>query len=1407
MLDFAKTVTSVKETRKEKIVRFYTKFIVNYRSKDLMIKGGDFYAVYNKNTGMWSTCEQDAIDAFDADLLEKSNKYVAKPGETVVVDWVWDADTKAIDRWHKFVKDQMRDNFVQLDQRIIFANTEVKREDYASKRLPYELKEGPIDAYEELISTLYDPEEREKIEWAIGAIITGDSKRIQKFEVLYGDKGTGKSTIFDKIITPLFDGYISVYDAKELTSASNAFGMESFKDGPLVSIQDDGDLSKIENNTKLNSIVSHARMEVNAKYTKIFTTQFNTFLFMGTNKPVKITDAKSGILRRLIDVHPSGRKIPYRKYHQLCNQIKFELGGIAWHCLQVYNELGEDYYEDYVPLRMMAATNDFYGFIEHNIDEYEKSDMVTLAEAWKQYDEYCTFANAYKMPYRIFRTELGNYFKEFKERMQINGKYVRSVYLGFRSEKFENPERKKPDKKGQESWLIFDKKTSIFDEMFASCPAQGCKEDGSPLRSWANVKGRLSEIDTGTLHWVKPPVNLICIDFDIKGLDGEKDLDANLKAASMWPKTYAEVSKSGKAIHLYYYYDGDVEKLSSIYAPYIEIKVFTGGSALRRMLTLCNGLAIATISSGLPLKEKGKVLDDNVIKDEKHLRACVLKALRKEIEPGYTSTCVNYIKMVTDRAFEANLVYDISDLRQAVLQFAMKSSNQADRCVNLVGEMHFEGKKRPEVLTEADIIYKFESRNKDGKLVFFDIEIYRPDEKTDNPGLFLICWKYENADTVNSMINPAPYEVEELFSMLLVGFNNRNYDNAMIWGASLGKTNQELYNLSQEIIVGNHNPYPGSADASYLDVYDMCTEKMGLKKWEIKLGITHKEMGIPWDEPAPKDRWNDIIEYCTNDVLATEAVFHARQGDFMARKIQVAIVELLHPGEGIKVCVNDTTNTLSKRIIFGRNKKPQSSFNYRDLSKPVGSDRYEEYRERFGDDYKFRVFNSEGLPMYRDYIPGEVLPDGWSILPFFPGYEFKRNEKGKWESTYLGDVIGEGGRTYSRKGYYEWVWDGDVSSMHPHSIIAECLFGPVYTKIFKDIVDGRVAVKHHDFATAGALLDGALGPYLSDEHAGDLAQALKIVINSIYGLTSAKFENEFRDHRNVDNIVAKRGALFMTLLKREVERRGAVVCHIKTDSIKIPNASDEVKDFVIKFGREFGYEFETEDVFTKFALFNDAAYLGYSENGKWVTKADQFKQEKQPFLFKTLFSHEPYEFRDYCETKSVSKGALYLDMNEDLGEPVDAEYEKALKKLERLMSKGDPNVGDWAKYCEKLKTDIPNHHNFVFIGRVGQFTPIKKGCGGGVLYRKDGDVLAAATGSKGYRWLESETVKEYGRMDDIDISYYQKKVDEARSVINEIIDVDYFVSDQVPEKNVLKTFGLPDDFMNIPEGVGDEIPF
>ena len=1309
----------------------YPKFKM-IKSEDLMIRGGDFYAIWVEDRGLWSTDEQDALQLIDRELSQYAKEHRGTYGDTVRVLYMWDAETGMIDSWHKYCQKQCRDNFHMLDEKLIFSNAETNKKDYASKRLSYPIEPGDISAWDKLISTLYSKEERHKIEWAIGSIVSGDSKKIQKFMVLYGAAGTGKSTILN-IIQQLFDGYYSVFDAKALGSSNNSFALEAFRTNPLVAIQHDGDLSRIEDNTRLNSLVSHELMTINEKFKSTYASRFKCFLFMGTNKPVKITDAKSGLLRRLIDVSPSGNKLNTNEYKKVTKQVSFELGAIASHCLDVYlSDPGA--YDDYVPTTMLGASNDFYNFIIDSYHVFKKENGTSLKAAWEMYKVYCDEAKiAYPFSQRNFKEELKNYFWNFNESfISEDGSKLRSYYTGFRTDKFEEAREEKKELPSLHPLIEFREQKSMFDNMCSECFAQYATPKETPMKAWDSVTTKLSDLDTSRLHYVKVPENHIVIDFDLKDENGNKSFEKNLEAASKWPATYAELSKSGAGIHLHYIYNGDVAKLTSVYGENVEVKVFMGKSSLRRKLTKCNNLPVAVISSGLPLKGETKLINFEGVKNEKALRSMITKNLNKEYHSA-TKPSVDFIFKILEDAYNSGISYDVTNLRNSVYNFAANSTNQAEYCIKLVNKMHF---KSDEPSISVD--------NENSPLVFYDVEVF--------PNLFLINWKEQGeGKPVVRMINPSPSDIEELIKYRLIGFNCRRYDNHILYGRLIGYTNEQLYDLSQKIISGNRNVFFGEAyNLSYTDVYDFCSKKQSLKKWEIELGIHHQELGLPWDQPVPEEMWPKVAEYCDNDVLATEAVFNARKADFVARQIQVDLVKLIH---GISnVSVNDTTNALSTKIIFGNNKKPQGVFNYRDLSKPVGSDQYDEYRRKFGPDYKFRVFDADGIPQYRDYIPGEVLPDGWSILPFFKGYKF---DHGK--STFMGEEIGEGGRVYSEPGMYSNVWDGDIASQHPHSGIFEVIFGPEFTKRFEEIVNARVAIKHKDFEAAGKMLNGALKPYLNEEQADGLAQALKIVINSIYGLTSASFENPFRDPRNIDNIVAKRGALFMTLLKSQVQKLGYTVAHIKTDSIKIPNADDKIKDFIIKFGKEYGYTFETEANFEKFCLVNDAVYVAKFKDGKhageWTATGAQFAV---PYVFKKLFSKEPIVFEDMCETKSVST-ALYL------------------KEPESIIDL------DTGKEIVLGKSDEPD-----FVGRIGLFCPIKPGHGGKELLRvskdKDGNVkYDAATGTKGYYWLESEAVKTLGKEDDIDRSYYDKLVDNAIETISQYGDFNWFVADDSNE--------------------------
>lgn len=754
------------------------------------------------------------------------------------------------------------------------------------------------------------------------------------------------------------------------------------------------------------------------------------------------------------------------------------------------------------------------------------------------------------------------------------------------------------------------------------------------------------------------------------------------------------------------------------------------------------------------------------VKNEKAIRTIIRRNLNKEYHDN-TRCSMDFIKKTLDDAYNAGVKYDVRDMYNDILVFAMNSTHQSEYCMNLVPKLHFCSDE-----ASAPVV------NDEAPIAFYDCEVF--------PNLFLVNWKVAGeGKTVGRMVNPTAQDMENLMKYRLIGFNCRKYDNHMIYARMLGYSNEQLYDLSQRIIAGDKNAFFGEAyNISYTDIYDFSNKKQSLKKFEIELGIHHQELGLPWDKPVDESLWGKVAEYCDNDVIATEAVFNARKADWVARQILASLSGLT---------VNDTTNQHTTRIIFGGEKNPQWQFNYRELWKPVPYTKYEELREKLGADYDFRVWNEKGEPQYRSYVPGEELPIGWSIMPFFPNYVWT-GAKSYWctdildadrcraNPEYLYELldrqkeldknqpsdpsnriilieeVGEGGYVYSEPGMYGKVGLDDIASMHPSSLIAERHFGP-YTKNFADLKTARVDIKHHDVEALRGILDGKLVPFAEAIAAGkaeydwdDLAFALKIAINSVYGLTSAKFSNAFRDPRNNDNIVAKRGALFMETLKREVQKKCFIVAHIKTDSIKVPDVTDDILDFIDKYGREYGYVFEHEATYDRICLVNDAVYIAkYNEQGiinkggkhanEWTATGTQFQI---PYVFKSLFSKEPIKFEDMCETKQVTS-ALYLDMNEGMPE---------------------------------------DQHDYKFVGKVGLFCPVKPGCGGGILVRESDDKktggkkYSAATGSKGYRWMEAEMVKKLEKEDCIDKSYYQKMCDTAVHDISEFGDFEWFVSDE-----------------------------
>ena len=1374
----------VKDT-KEKSVKIVRPYFINKPNKDIMTKSGKFYAIWDKENNIWSTSIYDVVRIVDEGTTELIKELREKdPTKVYKQEFMEKNSSKILDEFNKWCNLQ-DDNFKPLNCIVKFNNEKVKRNEYCSFKLPYDICEGPMDAYEELVSTLYEPEEKDKIEWAIGAVITGESIFLEKAIALFGGPRTGKSTII-KIISKLFSmdkmhNYIGSISTNNLVKSNDRFSKSPIKDYKLILFDNDANLKRVDDNSVLNKIISHEPIAVDTKYGRDEVVKDPiSFLFLATNNPIGMTDAKSGLKRRFLVVKPSNQLVEKSRYDKLMKQINNELGAIAYHCKNKYLDMGMTAYDNYESTEMYEYSNPLFSWISDsmNYDLKDKfDDGIGLSDAWEYFKLYCTESGYSYGLKGDFKNDMQEYFSVDKD-VYINGKKHRYFYYDLKRDKFVTNNKPKESKK-VESWLTLKEQPSLLDEIYRDEPAQYEVEyepnKKQPAKAWSKVDTVLADIDTTKVHYVKPrDTHHIFIDFDMKDDNGNKQLSLSLDEAKSWPETYAETSKSGNGLHLHYIYDGDVSVLSAIFDEHIEIKKCDGGSAFRRKLIKCNNSPITHLKVGdLPLKEKKQVYNAESIKNEAHIRNLITACLRKE-HHGATKPEVDFIKNILDKAYESGIKYDVSDMKSSVVQFAANSTNQAEACLKLVTQMNF---KSSDDLDETDFSVPNSKDYDKRPIVIYDVEVF--------PNLFLICWKYLGADQkVHHMINPSMAEVRRFYeNNRLIGFNNRRYDNHILYGAATGLTNAGIYDLSKKIITNGpiDSGYISAWNISYTEIYDYLPagKKKGLKKWEIALGIHHEELGYDWNEPVDESLWSQVIKYCEYDVLATEAVWNETQGDFLARQILAELTGLT---------VNTATNKLTQKLIFGDDKNPLDEFRYRDLSQPV----YE--------------LDDDMLDFLKEQFPEmmkEPFGEKKSLLPYFEGYKFEYVDvvdkdgkvKKKVPRSSYRDVedVGEGGNVWAKPGCYGYTKVFDVTSQHPHSAMAEYLFGR-HTRAFRDLVYARVYIKHGELDKVRKLFDGKLNVFLDDpDKVAALPDAFKTAINAVYGQTKARFECIFKDPRNVDNIVAKRGALFMIDLRNAVQAMGAEVIHVKTDSIKIVDPSPEVEKFIFEFGKRYGYSFEVEHEFEKICLVNDAVYIGkVTKNDESWKKANKKAKEKGlptptrwtatgkqfqvPYVFKTLFSHEAIVFNDLCETKSTDKGAIYLDFDEGLEDvsyyetlkEVRAKNDrgtKLLKKEERLLDE------ESAVDADTLEDLISKGHDRKFVGSIGLFCPVVDNTGGAKMVKPNNvGKYVSVEGTKDYRWKESETIVNAGLEDTIDESYYIKLVDEASTDIKKFCD-------------------------------------
>jgi energy-coupling factor transporter ATP-binding protein EcfA2 len=1336
-------------------------------SKHLLTRAKEFYAIWDEENSIWSTDEARAVAIIDKYIYERAEKLMADAGERYPVMTMRSFKAGLYKDWLAYTSQIPSRSDIMLDSTVTFADETTTIEDYKSKRLPYNLSYSTPKAYDEIISTLYAPDQRQILEWALGAVLSGQMCYVQKFVVLYGPPGSGKGT-FLTIVGEILKGYIATFKAEELAK-SGGFASAPFRDNPLAAIDYDGDLSGVEDNTKINAIVAHEPTRLNEKHSREITASLNTLLLVGVNNPIHITDIYSGLTRRLLVVYPSGDKVPKARYNKLMRAMLFELGAIANHCISVYNSLGPAAYDDYKPVDMMHKTDIIINFLSERFDLISSQSLITVKTLYAAYVAYCEESNIKRiMPQYKFREAIRPFFDLYYPRLYRDGVQYYSVFEGLKKEmigiivqdSYTDPvPEKTTDGMDIPGWLRLHAGEDLLKERLKDCPTQYANSHGVPSTAWALCGTTLADIDTDKLHYVniQNPQHIV-IDLDLRDEAGEKNLLLNLSRAKLFPETYCEVSKSGKGVHLHYIYDGDTAMLCSEVSPGIEIKRFSGGSSLRRLHTLSNNLELTTISANLPTKG-AKPMEKQALKDEKHLRACIEKALRREIWPN-TTPSVQYIKRVLEDARDQGMVYDVSDLKIRVISFAMKSTNNSKTLVAIVLGLPFtSGEPDNEGPIEGSLCVDGIS-DRDVQLTFYDVEVF--------PNLFMFGYLkcpplsklfsmtreeiYALEDQIVFRWNPSPEDVRQFIfadeygnePFLFGGHNVRAYDNHIMMAASMGETPEGLFQRSRVLCDNKASDVEKKAaqhrqawNLSWFDTLELCKslgfqkgrmERRGLKHRQIKYGIRHIENPHPWDEPLAEEYWDELRIYNANDIISNVIDF----------------VENLR-GSWFSKCF--TSYDMNKRL----GNPPSIS--------PWLTDR--------------QVY--ESCLFGREQNPSRFFPKV-DLRKWFPEYELKPNGEAIYHSKILGDVkLGKGGLVIAEQGLHMNVLEADLFSAHPHGIKEMNVFGP-YTPIANGYLEANGAMKRKDFRRAFEALgmtmedlsnvcEFAFGRPPTDEELPSLLgepcdtpypyinpkgvrQCIKEFCNQGYGIFAATFSTRARNPHDNGNPVANFSACTVVRGVEAAIEAGGSVKHVKTDSLKMPAVTRQVLDAVFASAEKVGQKFEVEDIYQKFLLLNKSEYAAFAQSDKqWHFRGKKFLR---PYIRKCLFTGEPMVFDDYCETIS-SQGTLYL-VNPD--NPSDSEH---IGKVGRFIPMPNAASGGRTLVTERV---LANGNKVL---EEADDVSNNDECPDG----EPAFAYSAPSGTKGWLWVEKEAyILAYGEdLTHIDHSYYEHM---QKAVIDEI---------------------------------------
>jgi DNA polymerase elongation subunit (family B) len=237
-----------------------------------------------------------------------------------------------------------------------------------------------------------------------------------------------------------------------------------------------------------------------------------------------------------------------------------------------------------------------------------------------------------------------------------------------------------------------------------------------------------------------------------------------------------------------------------------------------------------------------------------------------------------------------------------------------------------------------------------------------------------------------------------------------------------------------------------------------------------------------------------------------------------------------------------------------------------------------------------------------------------------------------------------------------------------------------------------------------------------------MSQALKVMMNSIYGLFGSDGIFEFQDYRVAELVTAFARIKLLEMKEIANKRFGMNIIYGDTDSIFVSDMNEErrhelIDSFIATCRQDLGVEVDHQNTFVRSILVSKKHYIGIQPDGKVVVKGMEGKKRDRPPFFNQVFSQLIEDYRN-------NKADLSLNVIE------------AFKQLE--AAEVDPSL---LAYSVVLNKDPYEYQTYTPQHKIG--TSMNKEAGSLIKYYKTGQEEDGYKGySTNYQDLNVDVYKE-----------------------------------------------------------------